>query len=98
MPCLRDGHCQEVSVDLGVQIEDVADFLVGFFLADKGRVPFLPKELPGPDEGGRVAEFPSNYVGPLVELKGKISPAAYPLHVPRNTQLTVHSPSIFFGL
>jgi hypothetical protein len=40
-----DGHGEEVFEYAAVEIEDVADFLVGFGLCEKCGVAFLPEEL-----------------------------------------------------
>ena len=42
---------------------------------------FLPQELPGSDEWSWMFEFPSNDVGPLVELEWQVSVTLDPIGV-----------------
>ena len=42
-----------------------------------GGVPFLPKELAGPQEHPG-AHFPAHNIGPLIELERQITPALNP--------------------
>lgn len=45
-----DGDGEEVFVDLAVELEDLADFGVGFCLCEVRGVAFLPEELAGSEE------------------------------------------------
>jgi len=42
-------------------------------------VAFLPEELTGANERSWVLEFPSHYVGPLVQEQGQVSVRVDPL-------------------
>ena len=74
-----DRDRQEVFVDLGVEVEDLPDLDCGLLQGRVGGVAFLPEELAGPEEGGRVLELPPDDVAPLVELEGQVPVAPDPL-------------------
>ena len=53
-----------------VQVENQVDEFLGFLKGRVGSMPFLPEELPGPDEGRGLLELPAYDIGPLVQEQG----------------------------
>ena len=63
---------KEIFVSLSIDLKNLMDESVCFFLGSMSSVAFLPKELSCSDERGRVLELPSNDIGPLIEQHGKV--------------------------
>ena len=79
MAYLADGDGKKVSVDLGIEVQDLQHLLLGFWQGGKGGVALLPQELAGADEGRRVLELPAHHIRPLVQPQRQVSVAPNPL-------------------
>ena len=72
-------HRQQVRVHPRVEVQDLADLVLGLLAGPEGGVALLPQELPRADERRRVLELPPHDVCPLVEPQGEVAPRADPV-------------------
>mmetsp|Transcript_33814 Transcript_33814/g.52680 ORF Transcript_33814/g.52680 Transcript_33814/m.52680 type:complete len:249 (-) Transcript_33814:379-1125(-) len=59
-------HREKVLINPAIKVQDVQHLFARSLKSSMRRVALLPEEFAGTDEGGRILEFPSNYVAPLV--------------------------------
>lgn len=72
---------QQLLEDGSVDVQDLQDLLGCQLLGKVGGMSFLPQELAGTEERGRLLGFPAHDVVPLVQAQGQVTVGANPLGV-----------------
>ncbi len=78
---LDNGDCEELVVNPLIEVENQVNKFLSFLESRMSSMPFLPEELPGPDEGCGLLELPADNVSPLVQEQGEITMGFDPLGI-----------------
>ncbi len=60
-------NAKNISINFLINIQNFENKFRTFFFGLMGSMTFLPKKLSGSDEWSWMFEFPSNYIGPLID-------------------------------
>jgi hypothetical protein len=79
----NDRNSKKLLVHPSIQLQDLQDFLSCQLFGKVSSVAFLPQELSGSEERGRLLSLPAHNGVPLVQSKREVSMAADPFRVVR---------------